>query len=544
MKKNSKGITLVALVITIIILLILAGITIISLSGDNGLFTRSQQAKNKTLEEQEKEQIAMNGYQEEIEKQLNNTNTPPTDIDTDDTESDPVTSTGEWNDTKKVNSPELMEGMTGVYWDDSGNEIKVTNSNIYNWYNYDQQKWANAKTKDGSYWVWIPRYAYQIESGCYTRTAGKISIKFLQGKTNKDSDGNEISTQYPSVLNGKMSNFVVHPSFTNGKTNYYRNGEWDSEITGYWVAKYIAGFQECTQTIESDGTISEPVIDTNNIKYSDKNYTKAPGSTNKLNAISQTLDKLPLMSYPVFKPLTYVYNCITIGDIYTLSQEIAQASNFYGLNSTKTDSHQMKNSEWGAVAYLTQSEYGRDGEEITINSKKLSDPDSKHLLGVSGYANSNANDVSASTTNNKSGIFDLSGCAFEYTSAYISNGDSNIKYYGSSFANINASTTGYRTLSTKYATVYPYDSNKTGAAYNNVKSTTYGFGDAILETSFRNYGPYSWYQDDSYFPYLTTPFFVRGGSLAYSYRSGAFAFDYDLGSSDSAKSFRTVLTSL
>ena len=43
--KNQKGITLVALVITIIILLILAGISVASLSG-NGLFGKTQQAVN------------------------------------------------------------------------------------------------------------------------------------------------------------------------------------------------------------------------------------------------------------------------------------------------------------------------------------------------------------------------------------------------------------------------------------------------------------------------------------------------------------------
>ena len=44
--KNQKGITLIALVITIIVLLILAGITIAMLTGDNGLLTKSQQAAN------------------------------------------------------------------------------------------------------------------------------------------------------------------------------------------------------------------------------------------------------------------------------------------------------------------------------------------------------------------------------------------------------------------------------------------------------------------------------------------------------------------
>ncbi len=56
--KQQKGITLVALVITIIILLILAGISVASLSG-NGLFGKTQQAVNahKNGENQQNEAI-------------------------------------------------------------------------------------------------------------------------------------------------------------------------------------------------------------------------------------------------------------------------------------------------------------------------------------------------------------------------------------------------------------------------------------------------------------------------------------------------------
>ena len=43
-KKNSKGITLVALVVTIIVLLILAGVTITSLLGDEGIISKAQKA--------------------------------------------------------------------------------------------------------------------------------------------------------------------------------------------------------------------------------------------------------------------------------------------------------------------------------------------------------------------------------------------------------------------------------------------------------------------------------------------------------------------
>ncbi len=68
--KEQKGITLVALVITIIILLILAGISIATLSGDNGLFNRARQAKNNTIDAQERENEALNSYNNAIDNAL------------------------------------------------------------------------------------------------------------------------------------------------------------------------------------------------------------------------------------------------------------------------------------------------------------------------------------------------------------------------------------------------------------------------------------------------------------------------------------------
>ena len=56
--KNQKGITLIALVITIIVMLILVGVTI-SVSLNGGLFTTAKEAKNETQIAQEKEQLLM-----------------------------------------------------------------------------------------------------------------------------------------------------------------------------------------------------------------------------------------------------------------------------------------------------------------------------------------------------------------------------------------------------------------------------------------------------------------------------------------------------
>ncbi len=58
-RKNNNGITLIALVITIIVLLILAGVTIATLTGENGILTRASQASEQTEIAEEKEQLSL-----------------------------------------------------------------------------------------------------------------------------------------------------------------------------------------------------------------------------------------------------------------------------------------------------------------------------------------------------------------------------------------------------------------------------------------------------------------------------------------------------
>ena len=57
--RNQKGITLVALVITIIVLLILAGVTIAALSGPNGILSNSVKSNEETAKSQAKEAVSM-----------------------------------------------------------------------------------------------------------------------------------------------------------------------------------------------------------------------------------------------------------------------------------------------------------------------------------------------------------------------------------------------------------------------------------------------------------------------------------------------------
>ena len=62
MLNNNKGITLIALVITIIVLLILAGVSIAMLTGQNGVLTRAKDSNDETVkaEVQEKINLALN----------------------------------------------------------------------------------------------------------------------------------------------------------------------------------------------------------------------------------------------------------------------------------------------------------------------------------------------------------------------------------------------------------------------------------------------------------------------------------------------------
>ena len=58
-KQKNNGITLIALVITIIVLLILAGVTIATLLGDNGVLTKATEAKNEQADATVEEAIKL-----------------------------------------------------------------------------------------------------------------------------------------------------------------------------------------------------------------------------------------------------------------------------------------------------------------------------------------------------------------------------------------------------------------------------------------------------------------------------------------------------
>lgn len=114
------------------------------------------------------------------------------------------------------NPPQMLDGMMGIYWEENGNETRILNEYDSKWYNYSKLdfRMANAKTEDGNYWVWIPRYLYK-------QTLEGTDIEFVSGKTN-------IATN-----NKSMSGYTIKEAFS-------ENGE----ITGFWMAKFQGNIKE------------------------------------------------------------------------------------------------------------------------------------------------------------------------------------------------------------------------------------------------------------------------------------------------------------
>lgn len=570
--KNNKGITLIALVVTIVILLILAGISIQMLSGNNGILTRAKEAKEQMEEAQDLELLQM----EILESSLDE-GTPSIGLLIPKLEEMGCTVSGEsyplsvsyngknykidedgkvkiddgssdeyWDEDKGVNKPKLASGLIPVTFNNDGSITELSENDYSNWYDYSNKKWANAITKDQNenitgYWVWIPRYEYIVNSSTQSFT-----VKFIPVEQTVEDSGYD----------------HIHPSFRDGSQTHYMNGEWDSELPGFWVAKFPAGFQKNTIT-DSNGTLS---IDISNSEdqsvFSDKKYTFIYTWGDLITRMG-TINTETNMSLPVFNPLTYAYSDICAGDSYTLAKEVSKNSDFYGLNQN-SDSHLLKNSEWGAVTYLAQSQYGRNGTEISINNFYIeSESNEDQYYGITGmYADGSEEWMSdtlgnawyteigqgGSSTGNITGIYDLNGCVGERTASYISNESYNLDLNKgiSNWINTTANVNGYQTLSSKYYTVYPYDSNNdtdTGNwnKYNSLKSATYGYGDAILETSTNGTGQNSWFEAHSVYFEADFPFMERGGASASGLYAGGFCYEEGPGIGNPSVGFRVVL---
>ena len=535
-----------------------------------------------------------------------------------------------YNQEKGVDEPRILNVMTPVMFNlptdvEKGYPIKQGEQGFQenSWYDYTKSEWANAVTEDGSYWVWIPRYAYKItyNNPSDKSQGGKIDVKFLIGTTDEyytdETKTTKATAKRATSADEEVdttTDYYVHPAFTNESSIGYANGGWDKELTGIWVAKFEAGYASennnapvkassvnYTQSTswvpaKEAGTENDSTQPARN--WLDGIYGAITGqNSNGNNIYGWKNGQQTSIKYPTFQPKTYSMNYININDSYNISKFLTEEGNIYGLNNSTTDSHLIKNSEWGAVAYLAQSKYENNGTEPYINNLSLSGGNTKRTDDISGGTGVNSvyavtgvttgstsaggvattidkiNGTTGNTANtgvytwdqetgqkpsstlNMYGVFDMSGGFWERTAGYISNGNWNLTGYGSSFTKEKAST--------KYATVYTRDKSQDDSSKSydtstteksnqvyatlgtaNYKTNKYIYGDAIKETSTSGTSSTSWNGDYSYFPALGDPFTIRGGHYWSVSAAGLFYFYRTNGSSTYTRGFRSVLIAL
>ncbi len=194
--KSQKGITLIALVVTIIVLLILAGISISMLTGQNGILNRAQEAKEKTDQSQKDENQKMQKYEDIINQYSGNLPTRE--------ETTPYFP----NDTFSYKEGTLSTGLV----------IKDSNNNEY-------------------VWVEVPK-----TTEVYTTAGINISSFTDEEYTKIETDLKKYTEDY------KDSEFSdTNPDFTKQYKDMlksvYENG-------GFWIGRYEAGFDGDTPRVQ------------------------------------------------------------------------------------------------------------------------------------------------------------------------------------------------------------------------------------------------------------------------------------------------------
>ena len=411
------------------------------------------------------------------------------------------------------NVPELDDNMIPVSYNGS-NWVKAEVNNTNNdWYNYEEQKWANAVTVSSStrstyknadvgtvinmndietMWVWIPRYSYTIGSedgtnyygkqGEFLNTTptqslpGEIDVKFVP-----EGEKDRCSAKYK--VGEEINSWYTPDAFTFGSV----------EISGIWVGKFETS--SSNPSAENGG-----------------------GNTTELD--------------PMIKPNITSWRYINVDNAFNVSLKMNDNGNRYGFTNN-VDTHMMKNTEWAVVAYLSQSKYGKLGNSnFTGTNKEIyQNKSNAYITGCSYGTPSNKNtdygcqytydiDINgtgASTTGTIYGVYDMSGGAWEYVM-----GNYNDVIDLAEFSTMPES---------KYYNKYTSDDVLT--ACNESECLSHG----LSETT-------GWYNKGDYFVNEKTSWLIRSGYFGINYDSGIFMYYASLlarGRRASGNTFRLVI---
>ena len=209
----NKGITLIALVITIIVLLILAGVSIAMLTGENGILTQAQNAKNRTAEAEAQEREDLDKQNELISNAIG---------------------LPETSDTK----PFLPQGATVTNNQlNTGVTIRDANGNEWVWVEVPKSIYTNAEYNGGTAPTNSEDYG-KIESVMKEYAKDYRESGFEDKWYSEEQHGFESATDYNNHKNSMLK-------------SVYENG-------GFYIGKYETG----TETLRNakDAQLTTPVI--------------------------------------------------------------------------------------------------------------------------------------------------------------------------------------------------------------------------------------------------------------------------------------------
>ena len=285
-QNKDKGITLIALVITIIILLILAGISISALT-NQGLFKNAKAAQNATEKAEKEQGQRLNEYEDEINKYLNNNN--------EDEKLGLITD--------NINK-ELSKTDNTKLKDEKGNKIvvpagfKIINGATTVDKGIVIEDVTETATK-GSQFVWVP-------VGTITKADGTITEIKLNRYTFDENgiptaqDDKIIDTYFQELEESNKGNTVAK-SISDFKTSALKNG-------GYYIGRYEA--RTATARNAAGNTLTQIIEKgTENVYNYVTQLQAAQLSQNMYNSIKFTSDLMN--SYAWDTAIVFIQNCGT-----------------------------------------------------------------------------------------------------------------------------------------------------------------------------------------------------------------------------------------
>lgn len=371
--------------------------------------------------------------------------------------------------------PVLDPGMIPVTIENNGT---VKKADIYNkWYDYTNRQWANVVLVSSDV-----RDSYKKGD---TIPESKILAYFVwvpryEYETITSTTPTEIKINIiPNTVTSPSEGYILHPAFKYG----------DKELNGIWVGKF-----------ETSGTVSAPRIKPN---------VAAQGS----QVVSDKFVSSLIMGNRTFNADGTITN--------------NPDKTTYGLMA---ESRMMKNIEWGAVVYFTQSRYGRcvNGTctEVSVNnsSNKITGssagrPADTSTKSSTVYAYNTLQGYLASTTGNIYGIYDMAGGLVEHVMGVLKDTSGNPYSGDSSTHNSNFKGKYYSGGQNTTGLNFPVDEKYYDAYEYSIGLTNYSktkIGDATKETS-EWYGDWNW-------NFNSQPWYSRGGAAGNNQLAGIFAF--------------------